>query len=111
MSAVLPPQPPNIIDVDALEDDDVVFSGYTRTSLHPAGRRDLDEEGLVYMGFSRNRPASRRSHTTSSAHAGPSAGTRAEEVIVLDSDDEEGQTSSTTSGSSSKHLCGRFLCA
>ncbi|RPD60023.1 hypothetical protein L227DRAFT_548062 [Lentinus tigrinus ALCF2SS1-6] len=101
MSAVLPPQAPNIIDVDALEDDDVVFSGFTRTSLHSTSRRSLDEEGLVYMGFSSsNRPTSRRSHNTSSAQAGPSTSTRAEEVIVLDSDDEDGPSSSRASGSS-----------
>ncbi|KAI0714273.1 hypothetical protein C8T65DRAFT_573498 [Cerioporus squamosus] len=106
MSAVLPPQPPDVIDVDAFEDDDVVFSGFARTNLHfhPTGMRNLDEEGLVYMGFSASsssRPPARRSHPTDSAQAGSSTSTRAEEVIVLDSDDEDGPSSSAASAGSS----------
>ncbi|TFK94070.1 hypothetical protein K466DRAFT_593901 [Polyporus arcularius HHB13444] len=103
MSAVLPPQATDVIDVDAYEDDDVVFSGFTRTGLYPERQRNLDEDGLVYMGFSlssSSRPASRRSHTAASAQAGPSTSTRAEEVIVLDSDDEDVIMSSAASGSS-----------
>ncbi|KAI0833423.1 hypothetical protein BC628DRAFT_1307944 [Trametes gibbosa] len=104
MATVSVPHPsrvpsPDIIDVDALEEDAMVYTGFReppgRSSQHQphsgqslSAYESLDDE-ITFTGFSRRSPRRAPRHT-SSAHAGPSssAGTSGDNVIVLDSDDE-----------------------
>ncbi|KAI0775254.1 hypothetical protein BD413DRAFT_534366, partial [Trametes elegans] len=99
MAAVSAPHPsrihsPEIIDVDALEDEPVVFTGFHGRPRQPPQARSsagpsviAHDEDITYTGFRRS--SSRRARYPSlSAQAGPSAGPARDNVIVLDSDED-----------------------
>ncbi|KAI0327812.1 hypothetical protein GY45DRAFT_1327114 [Cubamyces sp. BRFM 1775] len=87
---------PEIIDVDALDDDGIVYAGYNQR--HPpqpvagpsAGPSSSAHAGhddeVTYTGF-RVRSPRRASRAHSSARAGPSVGSSGENAIVLDDDE------------------------
>ncbi|KAH9850285.1 hypothetical protein C2E23DRAFT_735225 [Lenzites betulinus] len=88
----------DIIDVDALEENPIVYTGFRgrsqRSSPHqpqagPSSSNHEHDDEITFTGFRRRSPG-RAPRNGGSARAGPSSstGTSGHDVIVLDSDDE-----------------------
>ncbi|OSD06524.1 hypothetical protein PYCCODRAFT_1474647 [Trametes coccinea BRFM310] len=104
MAAVSSAQPsrvasPDVIDVDALEDEPIVYTGYRGrpVSLAVAGpssgptssTQNVQDEEILFTGYRRRSPR-RASRPTGSAQAGPSGGSSSSRnnVIIVDCDEE-----------------------
>ncbi|KAI0635878.1 hypothetical protein C8Q77DRAFT_1100209 [Trametes polyzona] len=94
---------PEIIDVDALEEDGIVYSGFHARNPTPHRPRnagnsssvpDSGDDEVTFTGF-RRRSRRRALHQSGSAQAGPSAGPSGHNVISLDSDDEVSSSSTS----------------
>ncbi|KAI9057335.1 hypothetical protein FKP32DRAFT_1598425 [Trametes sanguinea] len=96
-SSTQPPRvaSPDIIDVDALEDEPIVFTGFrSQPRPHPvagpssgpsSSAQNMQDEEIMFTGYRRRSPR-RASRSTASAQAGPSSSRN--NVIVVDSDEE-----------------------
>ncbi len=105
------PSPPMVIDVDAFElpasppqapaavqedDEDIKFEGFRRTKLPAFKQKELDDDGLAYIGFNtdterrlkRSAPGpqdgNNRTRTASSSRTTPSV----EPIVISDDEDE-----------------------